>query len=446
MRKPLIFLICLCCSGALPMMAQQKWSLKACIDYAVLHNIDVQKMHLEMQSKEIDLQTKRMSRLPDLNAGVGLGFGFGRSADREGITKDQSSSNTSFNLSSSMPIFTGFRTPNEVKSIRLQLSALLEDLDQAKENLSLQVTGYYLQVLYARELCVIAHDQVALSESQLKETIHLVEAGKKPESDRYEAQAELAQLEQRLVSSQNELQQALLELIQLINLPVHIDDFALEDVPESWQSPKQMLPLPDFVYAYSEQHRPGVKAQEYLLESSKRQIKVAQSNYYPKLNFNAGYSTNYYYNYNLPEGYANSSFITQFRNNGSQSLGLSLSIPIFNRLSVRNYVRQSRLYVKMQELTLAKYKQDLYKVIQQVYHQALAAQKQYHASRLLVESSQVAYDMERKRFDAGKSTLLNLSTVQNRLDNALSQQAQARYEWIFRNRILYFYQGEPLFF
>ncbi len=422
--------------------AQEKWSLQKCMEYAISNNIDIQTSSLDIENQKINLNTKQMSRLPDLNGGVGQGVGFGRSADREGVTRDQSSSNTSFNIGTSMPIFTGFRQPNEVKAQKLDIAASLQYLEKAKEDIALGVAGYYLQALFSQQLEQIAINNVDLSKAQLKETSLLVEAGKKTITDKLDAEAQLANSEQQLIERTNDLNISLLNLMQLINLPLPVEDFVIEAPEELMILAKEViLPHPDIVYAYSEANRPGVQASKLDIESSKKYIKVAQSGYYPKLNLSAGYSTNYF----SSSSFESPSFKSQFKNNASQSINLSLSIPIFDRFSTRNSVRQARIGVKKQELVLAKTKQDLYKEIQQAYYNAVAAQKKHTASELTLKASKAAYENDLKQFAAGRISNIDLSVAQYRLDEAEANLAQAKYDLIFRCYILNFYKGDKLY-
>lgn len=441
MKKKNIFLFSLALWASC-LSAQEKWSLQRCIEYAISHNIDIQTSYLDIEDQKIDLNTKKMSRLPDLNGGVGQGFGFGRSADREGVTRDQSSSNTSFNLGTSMPIFTGLRQPNEVKAQKLDIAASLQYLEKAKEDIAILVSSYYLQVLFSSQLEQIASNNVALSEAQLKETSLLVKAGKKTITDKLNAEAQLANSQQQLIEQRNNLNLSLLNLMQLINLEMPVDQFMVE-APEGLMilAKEDVLPHPDVVYAYSEVNRPGIKASILNIERSKKYIKIAQSGYYPKLNFSAGYSTNYYNS----SSFDTPSFSSQFKNNASQSINLSLAIPIFDRLSTRNSVRQARIGVKKQEFALAKTKQDLYKEIMQAYYNALASQKKYYATELTLEASEAAYENTLKQFSAGRISNLDLTNAQNRLDEAQSNLAQAKYDFIFRCYILNFYKGDKLY-
>lgn len=432
--------------GTFSLHAQKQWTLQECIDYAIEHNIDIKQRALEKTNKEIDVNTAKMSRLPDLSAGMGESFGFGRSTARDGTMEDNTSSQTYLNVETSLPVFTGFRIPNQVAARKFDLAASMEELNKAQEDLSLSITGYYLQTLFYKELLKISQQQVSLTKQQLQQTILLVEAGKSAISEQYETEAQLAKDELSLTENLNNVNLALLDLTQVLNLPVDAGFDIEEPATDSiYLDDQKILLNPLDVYAFSVTQRPGIKAASYSLESSKKMLKVAQSAYYPTLNFGAGYSNNYFYNYNLPEGQKNTSFGTQFRNNGSESIRLSLSIPIFNRFATRNQVKQARLNILSQQLNLEKAKQNLFKEIQQAYYNAVAAREKYKSAEKSVRASRLAFDFEDTKYRNGRSSALELSNARVRLEKSLAEEAQAKYDYIFRVKILDFYEGKPLY-
>ncbi len=445
MRKR--YLIPLLLLSAMSALGQEKWTLRQCIEYAIENNIDIRSRMIEKENQEIQLNTAKMSRLPNLNAGASEHFGFGRSTTREGTTEDNTSSSTSFNLQTSLPVFTGFRIPNEIKAKKFDLAAAIEDLNKAKEDLSLNITGFYLQSLFAKELLTISIEQVRLSKEQLVQTEQLVKNGKSPISQLYETQAQLAKDELTLTESENNVMLALLDLSQVLNLPNEKDfDIETPDIAAILVQDMKELLNPMEVYDYSVSNRPGIKAAQYRLESSLKNLNIAKSNYYPSLSLSAGYSNSYYYSYNLPEGMKNLSFRDQLKNNGSESLGLSLSIPIFNRFATRNQVKQARLSIDAQKLQLLNAKQNLFKEIQQAYFNASASESKFKSAATAVEASRIAYEHEELKYRNGRSTTLELNNAQVRLERSLAEEAQAKYDYVFRSKILDFYNGKPLYF
>ena len=425
--------------------APKQWSLEECIRYAIENNIDLKQKELERQKQEVTLHTSKYSWLPNLNASINENFGFGRSESKDGLIVDRNSANTSASIQLSMPIFDGFKIPNDIAARKLDLKASIETLNKAKEDLSINVASYYLQVLYNKEMLKIAELQVALSSEQVTKTEALYNAGKVPESQLYDMKAQLAKDEVTLTESRNNVKLALLDLTQALELERDGENFDVLE-PETGDAVEQYMSSiipPDQVYDYAVGVKPQVKEQEYLLESQKKMLKVAQAGYYPKLNFSAGYSNGYYHNFGDGD-YNNAPFSDQLKNNGQKSIGFSLSIPIFNRFQVRNSVRSARIAIHNRELLMENSKKILYKEIQQAYYNATAAQEKYVSSDKSVDASKIAFSYAEDRYGAGKSTVFEYSEAKTKYAQSLAEQTQAKYNFIFRAKILDFYHGTPI--
>ncbi len=425
--------------------APKQWSLEECIRYAIENNIDLKQKELERQNQEVTLHTSKYSWLPNLNASINENFGFGRSESKDGLIVDRNSANTSASIQLSMPIFDGFKIPNDIAARKLDLKASIETLNKAKEDLSINVASYYLQVLYNKEMLKIAELQVALSSEQVTKTEALYNAGKVPESQLYDMKAQLAKDEVTLTESRNNVKLALLDLTQALELERDGENFDVLE-PETGDAVEQYMSSiipPDQVYDYAVGVKPQVKEQEYLLESQKKMLKVAQAGYYPKLNFSAGYSNGYYHNFGDGD-YNNAPFSDQLKNNGQKSIGFSLSIPIFNRFQVRNSVRSARIAIHNRELLMENSKKILYKEIQQAYYNATAAQEKYVSSDKSVDASKIAFSYAEDRYGAGKSTVFEYSEAKTKYAQSLAEQTQAKYNFIFRAKILDFYHGTPI--
>lgn len=435
------FLFCL------PAGAQEtakQWSLEECIRYAIENNIDLKQRELEQQSREVDLHTSKYSWLPSLNASVGENFGFGRSESKDGLIVDRNSANTTAGIQLSMPLL-DLKIPSDIAARKLDLKASFETLNKAKEDLSINVASYYLQVLYNKEMLKIAELQVALSSEQVTKTEALYNAGKVPVSQLYDMKAQLAKDEVTLTESKNNVKLALLDLAQSLELERDGENFDILE-PETGDAVEQYMSSiipPDQVYDHAVGFKPQIKEQEYLLESQKKMLKVAQAGYYPKLNFSAGYSNGYYHNFGDGD-YNNASFSDQLKNNGQKSIGFSLSIPIFNRFQVRNSVRSARINIHNRELMMENSKKTLYKEIQQAYYNATAAQEKYVSSDKSVDASKIAFSYAEERYGAGKSTVFEYSEAKTKYAQSLAEQTQSKYNFIFRAKILDFYNGTPI--
>ena len=425
--------------------AKRLWSLEDCIRYATEHNLELKQREQEQESKKVALHTSKHSWLPSLNANVGQNFDFGRSPSKTGVIVDQNSANTSASINLSMPIFDGFQIPNDIAARKLDLKAAVETLNKAKEDLTIHVASVYLQVLYNKEVKKIAELQVALSQEQIKKTEALVNSGKVPLSQLYDIKAQLANDEVTLTEAENNVQLALLDLAQSLELEQGDESFDIM-VPEIGNAVEQymgsILP-PDHIYNQAVTIKPQIKEQTYLLESQKRMLKVAQAGYYPKLNFGASYG-NGYYHYSGEGDYANLPFGDQLKNNARKTIGFSLSIPLFNRFQVRNSVRSARINIRNRELMMENTKKALYKEIQQAYYNATAAQSKYLASDKSVEANKKAFTYAEERYAAGKSTVFEFNEATMKYAQSLSEQAQAKYNFIFRAKILDFYNGTSI--
>jgi outer membrane protein len=432
----------------------KKWTLEECIQYAVAHNIDIKKMALQKENAEVELNTAKMSRLPNLNAGVGQRWNFGRSNNTlSGVYENQTISNSNVYVSSNTPLFTGFKIQNQIEQNKLQLVALTHNLEKAKEDLSLNVASLFLQVLFNKELLKVNEEQLTLSQSQVKKTEMLVEVGKVPVSQLFDIKAQVAKDEVRVTESQNALQLSLLDLMQSLELErASAFDIAVPETRDVIEGNMNSISSPEDIYGYAVTSKPQIKAQESFVQSAEKVLKVAKSNYYPSLYLELGYGNSYFYNYSM-EGkvdpvslytWRNTSFANQIKNNGGEYIGLNLNIPIFNRFAVRNQVQSARLGIQDQQLTLENTKKNLYKEIQTAYSNAIAAQAKYSSSLRAVEASRESFKYAEERYEIGKSTVFEFNEAKTRLIQSLSEQIRAKYDYIFSAKILDFYNGMPI--
>ncbi|MDD6210003.1 MAG: TolC family protein [Bacteroidales bacterium] len=424
---PFIFLLTLLFPVNLPAQEKRQWTLEECIDYALENNIDIKSKYLDSKIQERTLHTAKWSRLPNLNANVEQNFDFGRSPSASELSLPENSANGILGINTTVPLFTGFKIPNEIAAEKLNLKATLETLDKAKESLALMVTSNFLDVLFNQEMEKVYTNQVELTTEQVKKTALMVEAGKAPEGQLYEIKATLAKDQLNLVNAQNQTKLTLLALAQNLELGTEIESFSVQ-APFINNPTEELLGSilpPADIYAVAVNSRPAIKEQEFLLESSKKNLKVAKSAYYPKLDFSA-YYRNAYYHYYTGTQIEKYTFAEQLRNNQRSSLGLSLSIPIFNRFSFHNQVKKSQINILNQELSLDYSKKELFKEIQQAYYKAVAAQKKYDSSKESVEASSKAYEYTEEKYEVGKATVFELNEAKTKLNQSQAEQVQSK--------------------
>jgi len=422
----------------------KKWTLEECIQYAIEHNIDIKQRNLQKENADIELQTAKMSHLPNLNAGINQDWGFGKSLNTNtNGYENRTNSSSGFYISSNMPLFTGFKIHNQIKQNELELEIATQGLERAKEDLSLNIAALFLDALFNKEILKVNEEQLKLSNDQVKRTEYLVEVGKVPSSQLYDIKAQAAKDEVSVIQALNRLQLSLLDLSQSLELErvsTSFDIFAPDLEGNVIENNMQSILPPDMIYDNAITFKPQIKEQELKVESSKKSLKIAQAGYMPTLSLGVGYSNNYFFSYDTQ----NVSFKDQINNNGGESIGLSLSIPIFNRFSVRNQVRSARINIQNQQLALENVKKSFYKEIQTAYLNATAAQAQYCSSVKAVEASQESFKYAEERYEIGKLSVFEYNESKTKLIQSLSEQIQAKYDFIFRSKILDFYNGLPI--
>lgn len=428
-----------------PLSAQEEaasLSLTDCVQYALAHNNNLTQQQLQEENARVTLNSTRNSRLPDVTASLGQNWGFGRSTSRDGTTVDNNSSRTSLQVGAQMPLFTGFRIPNQIKADEYSLKSATETLEKAKRDVTIQVASYYLNALYYRGLVSVQRHQLELDKQALANAKALCEAGKKPESEVATAQAQVATTEHSLTEAIGNEVMARLELMQMLNMEGDVQQFQIQDIqgegPDGAEA--DLLPEASLVFDHAVETHPAILSAKYDLESSRYQLKAARSGYMPQLNLSAGYGTGYYYTY----GQENMKFSKQFDINGSEYIGLSLNVPLFDHFSTRNTLRKSRLQVASRTNQLADARLSLNKEIQQAYWNAVKARDNYRSAKAANASTSLAYQYESERYQAGKGTSYELQQARTRVEKSEHDELQARYEYIMRVKILEYYNGKDL--
>ena len=416
---------------------EETWDLQRCITHAITNNLSIKQKEAVRDQSKIELNTSQWSRLPNLNGNIGQSFNFGRALQSDNTYGNRNTQNTNFSLGTNIPLFTGMQIPNNIALSKLNLKAATEELNKAKEDISIQVTSYFIQVLFTEELVKVAHNQVQLSQEQLNKKVVFFKNGKASEAEVLEAKSRLAQDELSMIQAENNHKLALLDLSQLLELPS----------PEGFQistpnidNVSVHLTLPDEVYAHAIMQKPAIKAAQYRMQGAEKSIKIAQSAYYPQLSFGAGIGTNYYH----LSGIQNAAFGTQWEQNMNKYLQFSLSIPLFNRFQTRNRVKSARIQHKALSWQLEESKKTLYKEIQQAYYNALACKSKYESCLSAIESAEASFRLMSEKYANGKASATEYNEIRTTWMRTLSDGIQAKYDFIYRSKILDFYKGIPL--
>jgi outer membrane protein len=415
-----------------------EWTLKQCVEYAIAHNVSIRQSELTTRQTEVELNTNKWARLPEVTGSAGQNWSWGRAASPvDNSYSDTHSSNTSFSVGASVPLFTGFRIPNQYKLSQVNLKAALADLQKAKDDISINVASSYLQALLDKELCKVAQEQIQLSQQQLDRLVKMEQLGKASPAEVAEARATVEQNKLSAVQNDNSYKLALLDLSQLLELPTPEGFDVIQ--PGSQFSLSQLTP-PDDLYQQAVTQKSSVLAAQYRLQGSDLNIKLARATYMPSVSLNLGLGTSYY----TMKGVTSSSFGSQLNNNLNKYVGVSLSVPIFDRFSTRNNIRIAKIQQMNYSLQLENTKKSLYKEIQQAWYNAVAAENKYKSSITALDAAKESFQLMRAKYENGKATAVEYNEAQVKLRNAESVLLQAKYDYIFRGKILDFYKGEEI--
>ena len=417
--------------------AQEIWSLQKCIDYALDNNIKIKQGVITTEYQQNQLKQTKFSRLPNLNGQVSQNLSFGRTLIfPENTYKDINSAQTDFGLGTSVPIFQGFQITNNISKLELDFQASVEDLAKAKSDISVNIASTFLEILFAKDLVKVSEDQLTVTNLQIKQINEKVDAGSLARGSLLEIQAQAAGEELNLVNAKNQLQLAKLRLTQLLELPI-IDNFDVEVplLPEI--SAQASIISSGEVYKSALLTRPEIKGADMRYQSSQYQLKMAKGTLYPTVSLYANLSTLY-------NNQRDISFSEQLRVNQRKGVGAQMNIPIFTRFQNKLQIDNARLQVLNTELEFESTKKLLRSDIETAQTNAIAALNRFTSNQKAVSSMKEAFRYSEEKFGVGLVNAVEYNTAKTKLAKSESDLLQAKYEFIFRTKILDFYRGLPL--
>lgn len=451
--------------------AQEKWTLEKCIDYALKNNIQIKQQELNSKYSENNLTQSKLSLLPNLNGNTSQNYSWGRSVNM--FTNDFSEEKTmslSFGLSSSVTIFSGFQNYNTVKQKQFELQASLQNLEKAKNDVALNISSAYLQILYSIELHEIAVNQLEVTKEQVERTKKLLDAGSISKGILLQVEAQYALEELQAVNMQNQLNMSYLTLIQFLDLETE-ENFEIDKPDFSTFDVNSALLTSGQVYLEAEKNLPQIKSAEFSLKSAETGLSLARGAISPRLTVSGSIGSGYsdarksitdttftesttYLNINnvqvpftqsIPDyKYQTTPFKDQVNNNVSKTLSVTLTIPLFNGWQTKTGINNAKINLLNAEYQLEITKKQLLKEIQQAHADAVASIKKYNATKKAVVSMEEAFNYTQQKFDVGLINTLDYNTAKNNLTKAKADMLQAKYEFIFKSKILDFYRGNPI--
>lgn len=423
--------------------AQESWTLKKCIDYALENNLQLKQQEIATNYQRTQLNQAKNDRLPGLNAQLGNNYNYGRSLTYENTYENANSMSVTGYMGSEITLWNGFQLKNIIRQRDLDLKAAIQDKEKTRNDLILNIAALYLEVLFAEELTSVDERQLEITRQQLERTRNLVNAGSLARGSQLEVEAQMASEELQLVNDQNNLQLAYLSLYQLLELPVE-KSFKIVK-PSFPELNTGTMSVNSFeIFRNAVQTRPEILASQLRLESAHYQLEQIKGARWPKVSFGANYYNNYNDNFANPLDRKVIPFSRQLKNNDRYGFGVTMNIPVFNHFQVRNSISNAQLQVEEYEYKLQNARNILRKDIEQAYANALASLKKYISGEKAVKSGAEAFRYTEEKFSVGMITPVEYNQVKNNLAAAESQLTQAKYEYIFRMKILDFYNGIPI--
>lgn len=430
---------------ALPLSAQEKWSLDQCIAYALEHNLQLNDFHYNWESNKETYRQSVRNLLPSIGASTNYVINFGRSTDpftNDIITTDFFSN--SYSLESSVDLFRGFQKINTIKASKFLYKAAIEESLQQKYLLAFRVMQAFYDIQFFEGLVAISTEQLTVSKKNYELVDKQISLGLKAGSDLYEAESLLLTDELNVTQSKNRLAAAKLTLIQEMNLEATTDINLQLPIDQKDISGDDSLIRSDSIYSAAKDFLPIVKAQEFRAMAAKKQVAASRGELYPSLTLFGGVGTGYFETTRDSLGIT-IPFRNQFKDNTYQFVGVSLSIPITNAWASRSRVKQQKIARMRAENNLDIQKQELYNTIEQLVQEYNALLVEFEQSTQKVQAQNLAFTIAQKRYEKGLINALELFTAKNLFANAQNENLQVRLRSEINKSTLDFYRGLPVF-
>ncbi len=454
---------------------KKRWTLKECVEYAIENNLTVKQSEYDIALAEIDRKDAVGNFIPSLNLNGNQSWNRGLSVDAAtGVLVNETTQTSGIGASSGVTIYSGLQNLNQIRRADLSILASRYQLDKIKDDISINVINAYLQVLFNKEAVNVALPQLEISREQLQRTSKLVEAGTLPRGDLLDIVATLANDEQNLIITQNNTQISLISLAQLLQLNdynnFNIADEEIESLPLINLSNYSV----DAIFDKALENRNQILVAKTNIEIAEKDIKLAKGALQPTLsgfyNFNSRYSNrnqiigfdpdpnnpirvigvvegtgqNVVAPNSIPIVGGPDSFFDQINRNRGSSFGFSLRVPVFNGFRASNNVKRAKVQFEKQKTRLGEEELILERIIHQIYADAMGALKLYEATQKSLDAQQESFRYAQERFNVGVMNSFDFSQVKNRLVNADSNFLRAKYDFIFKIKLLEFYYGVPV--
>lgn len=447
-KKPLLIAMIIVCSFqtavAQDSISTRVWDLASCIDYALEQNIQIKKDKIVMEESMIDTKTAKAALFPDLSFSTSHNVVNRPYSEQSSIidgsnvisTSHKTNYNGNYGLNASWTLYNGSKRLNTIEQEKLNNRIAKLDVATSENSIQESITQTYVQILYAAEAVKVNENTLKVSEAQRDRGKELLAAGNIAKSDLAQLEAQCSTDKYQLVTAQATLQDYKLQLKQLLELDGEEEmQLALPQLVDA----DVLSPLPgkNEVYKSALVLRPEIEASRLSVETSKLDIDIARSGYRPSISLSAGIGTNHTTGSDF-------TFSEQVKNGWNNSIGVTLSVPIFNNRQTKSSIQKAKLQQQSSQLELQNQQKTLFKTIEGLWLAANSAQQQYAAATEKLRSTQTSFDLVSEQFNLGMKNTVDLLTEKNNLLSAQQEQLQAKYMAILNAKLLHFYAGDEI--
>jgi outer membrane protein len=456
------------------------WDLQQCIDYAQKNNISLKQADITTQINKNNATQSEAAILPTVNAGAQHTYNFGRTIDRYTNTfANTQVLSQNFYISSNVVLWSGLSQYNTIKANQFKYLSSNENYLQQKNDLSLNVATAYINVIFSDEILQISKAQYKITQEQLDRTQKLAEAGTLAKSAVYDLKAQLATEDVNVITSDNNYQIAMLTLKQLLNLDT-LNNFNISRPNIDMMNNELASQSVQNIYESALKNQHSIKASNYNLLAAEKNLDVARGRVSPTLSATGtlgtgtsaldkridavnvtGVEQSQYFIPNpidptappIPVYQPKADVVTskkpfadQFKDNVNKSVGFTLSVPIFNGLQTYTGVKNAKLSALNAKYGQDLTEQNLYKTIAQAFANARAGLNKYNANKASVEANEQSFYYAQQKYNVGAISTFDYNTAKTRYENAQGNLVQAKYDYVFKLKVLDYYQGKPLTF
>lgn len=434
MRKVLTFILAFVTLAA----SAETFTLQQCLDTAIANNIALMQQKNAYTSSSIQYKQSLTNLSPSVSAGASQMWSFGRSTGADNVISSRNSASTSFNLNASLLLFDGLGMKFAIDQARASMQSSEASVQASELQLRLNISSMYLQVLLNKQLLLVAEEQANETRRTLHKDSLLMLANRLAEGEVYAIIAQLGNEQLQVVQAENNVRIALMNLAQAMNIdPL---DFDIVEIPLAELQEGAVLPSRDDVLALALEQRPEIRARQYAIDAQQAMLKQRKAAYSPTLSANAGMGTSYY---NV-SGATNKAFGDQLSENLQGTVGLTLSIPIYDKMQTPYAIKRQQIALEDAKLNLEQQKLDIRKEVEQAYYNALNALTEAQAAEQALANARIALDYQQRKYEAGRSSSYEYTTAKTNFAKAEQSLLQSQYNYLFRLRILHYYAGTGL--